>query len=1004
MQTKAKKRWRVIAFVSTFFVLALALALCLTFLGSADEPSEPIQNYAAFPAPGASLSNDTVSLKFYFTVNTLNFDRAGFVFSETNTNPTVYGSGCTLSTTTVAKTYVTIDGVNYPAPTGRWWIEVDFNNVPRAKYTTVYYINAFMEDENSIVYGGVSAFYACHVCGHVNLQNGKILTAPTATDPGWQQFHCDLCGDFEFWVDQVAYYTEIANWQAQIANFSNSDFGSGSITTNLGNGTSYTALNKHPTLGQHPRVMFNASDIPGIRTALENAPAAAKNAYYVAAFDDRTWGELGPAEHRDDGFHNFDGGMLNKLQMLALDYQLTGNKANGYLAIYALKNYLKRMDFQRITGDQCRQFGFVMYNAACVYDWCHDLLTATDKQQIVLAIQKKVCSGSNQSGKRMEVGFPPSGQNAVSGHGCEFQILRDYLAFAIAIYDEYPGWWNYIANRVYNEFVPVRNTWYQAGMVPQGASLYVRIRFTSDLFSALLLKAATGEIPYDVAGMQQVMRTVYSYELPSYGGNRHAFESGDNHTNDRGFQDYGRAALLSSHLFNDSTMRKQLQDGQYSYSKFNTNFTVTASVGEYLICSSGGVQPASNAHAGMPKILYNGGWLGQMIARDAWDSTQAATLMKIGVRTGANHDHADAGQFQIWYKGMLAGDTGTYDTYDRSGDTDPHFMNYHQATIAHNSLLIKKGTGTYNVGGQKQPGEAGSYSNWMSDTYKTGTVTGYAYGYSDQAQNTPAYAYIAGNITPAYDNNRVTEVTRRMLTVFDTADSDEELYFFVFDNITATSGSYKKTFLLHVPTEPTISGNTITVVNENDAKLVVQNVFGGDTITKIGGTNNNYNVNGSQVVPSKGGNDGYWGRVEISPNTGSATNQILNVMYVCDDDDPNTLTAVPISNSTVKGAVLGNTAAVFVTSATRRTTSFNFTASGSGTLNYYVSGVAAGGWAISVNGVLVGTTHATEDGGLATFTAPAGTVTLVPFEGNLYNCPTPLGENGWPSINYYEVP
>ncbi|MBO6019579.1 MAG: hypothetical protein J6P88_00145, partial [Clostridia bacterium] len=280
------------------------------------------------------------------------------------------------------------------------------------------------------------------------------------------------------------------------------------------------------------------------------------------------------------------------------------------------------------------------------------------------------------------------------------------------------------------------------------------------------------------------------------------------------------------------------------------------------------------------------------------------------------------------------------------------------------------------------------------------TVTGYAYGYSDVAQNVPAYAYIAGDITPAYDNSRATEVTRRMLTVFDTADPNEELYFFVFDNITATSGSYKKTFLLHVPTEPTISGNTITVVNENDAKLVVQNVFGGDSITKIGGTNNNYNVNGSQINPTNNGNDGYWGRVEISPNTGSATNQILNAMYVCDASDPNSLTATPISNSTVKGAVLGNTAAVFVTSATRRTTSFNFTASGSGTLNYYVSGVAAGGWAISVNGVLVGTTHATEDGGLATFTAPAGTVTLVPFEGNLYNCPTPLGENGWPSVNY----
>ena len=99
----------------------------------------------------------------------------------------------------------------------------------------------------------------------------------------------------------------------------------------------------------------------------------------------------------------------------------------------------------------------------------------------MLAVQKKCCEGSNLEGARMEVGFPPSGQNGVSGHGCEYQILRDYLSFAIAIYDEYPGWWNYIAYRFYNEFVPVRNEFYRAQMYPQGSSLYVRIRFTSDL-------------------------------------------------------------------------------------------------------------------------------------------------------------------------------------------------------------------------------------------------------------------------------------------------------------------------------------------------------------------------------------------------------------------------------------------------------------------------------------------------------------------------------------------
>ncbi len=371
----------------------------------------------------------------------------------------------------------------------------------------------------------------------------------------------------------------------------------------------------------------------------------------------------------------------------------------------------------------------------------------------------------------------------------------------------------------------------------------------------------------------------------------------------------------------------------------------------------------------------------------------AATLMKIGCRTGANHDHADAGQFQIWYKGMLAGDTGSYDSYG-----DSHFTKYHQATIAHNCVLV-------NGSGQRQPSEAGSYANWQTDTYKTGTVTGYAYGYSDVAQNDPAYTYIAGDITPAYNSSTVTEANRRMLTVFDTADSNEELYFFVFDNVTAKYASYKKTFLLHVPAEPTINGKKVTMVNQYGAKLVMQNVFGGDNIEKIGGANRNYVVNGSQINPTNNGDDGFWGRVEVSPNTGNKTDQMLNVMYVCDEDDPNDLTATAISNGTVKGAVLGNTAAVFVISSTRRATQFDFTnGAAAGSYKYYISGVAAGDWIVSVGGTPVGLARATEDGGLLTFTASAGTVTLTPRgEGGLA-WDDVLGENGWTEVGFSNLP
>ena len=81
MQTKTIRRSHVVALLATLLVLAAALALILTFLGSADEPIPLIDSYAAFPCPGESLDSDSASMKFYFLIGTLDFTRAGFSFS-----------------------------------------------------------------------------------------------------------------------------------------------------------------------------------------------------------------------------------------------------------------------------------------------------------------------------------------------------------------------------------------------------------------------------------------------------------------------------------------------------------------------------------------------------------------------------------------------------------------------------------------------------------------------------------------------------------------------------------------------------------------------------------------------------------------------------------------------------------------------------------------------------------------------------------------------------------
>lgn len=969
-------------FISIILALiAVAVIVPTSILAAGNDT--PQQFTLWHPTSSTSPDDASITLRFAFTIDTNTSGNVGIVYSFTNHNPTVGGSGCTKKTATVysAGHYLTWHSSPINPGSGRRWAWVETNTIQKAHYGDTIYVRAYIQTSSGTTYSSV--------------MNTSV-------------------------------------WEAFIADFNDANFGGGNVTTDLYAAAAerYYYLNGqrvdpviptelppvNPTVGQHPRVLFTESDILGIQTAFQNAPLETRTAF-LNAISAETFGILANGQ--------FDSGKLMQIQEMALYYQMTGDNKWGYLSVYAIKNYLKTMVTWDIN-DRCRAYGFVMYTAACVYDWCHDLLTETDKAQIVAGVQHKCCEAftngatiTHPADFRMEIDFPPAVPGVITSHNAELQLLRDYLSFAIAIYDEYPGWWDYIGARFYEEYVPVRNEFYKAGMYPQGVSTYVRIRFTSDIYSAALIKAMTGSIPYDEAGMQQVARTIYSYQTKKVVENEgkpnertiyYGFADGDDEIRLNEFLNYGRVALISSFLFEDETMRKQLEDFKESYTKFDSgSYTVFACPGEYLIFSSNGVEAASNRHAGMPLLLYNGGWLGQMISRNTWDEWQWAFLMKIGGRATGNHDHFDAGSFQIFFKENLAPDTGVYDKYG-----DDHHKCYHQATIAHNSLLIYNPNRSsddrgYYTGGQRLIEETGNFNDggdaaWLtSDRFLTGTVTGMRYQYGANT-NVARYGYIAGDITPAYDSDTVDEVNRRMLV--DYWGSNDVVYFFVFDKITADNSSYKKTFLLHTPTEPSmINSKTYQVINGN-GKMVLQNVIGNNvTITKVGGPNKNYWVNhngGSNYVQLNSEHtqdDGNWGRLEVSPATGNKTDVMVNVICVCSKTNNSVPTATAITTDSVAvGTQIGNAAAVFIKNKNPQTSSFSFTTTGTQVRDYFVSGVASGTWTVKRNGTTVGTYEA--KGGLLFFEADAGTIQLIPASLTATTVSDSLGNGSWSSVSF----
>ena len=763
------------------------------------------------------------------------------------------------------------------------------------------------------------------------------------------------------------------------------------ITSLIANESTRNKWGTAPTtpLDEHPRLLFTKDDLPSMREVLNGSSnSVIRFKSYLRSAVEGILPEMGEfSGDTTKNSSNYSAAILETILAKALGYQLYGEERYGYEAIYAIKNYLNTLDIQYITSDQYREYGHVMFGAACVYDWCYDLLNDTDKTQIIAAVEKAICTGKNEKGVKMEVGFPPTGQGSMTGHGSEYQILRDYLAFALVVYQENESWWNYIGARFYNDYVVSRNGYYVTGIASQGTS-YVGARHTSALFSAWIAEVGTkaGTNPY--VNMEKTVRSYVGYEFAP----DRIFSDGDSSVN-QSLSVLRDQSFLAAMLFDDATLLATGNHilGNTAYAASSQGLT---NVPYIIILGRLDVEPAEDRHEDLDLIQYNGAPLGQYVIRERWnDPDSAAVFMKLKERSTGNHEHDDAGTFQIYYKALLSGDSGVYNNYGHA-----HTQYYHQATIAHNGLIIFDSSkwnpsgadsDKWYSGSQRTMSEASTYALWLSESkYDTGTITGHQHGYSDDAETSPLYAYLAGDITKAYDSATVDYVGRRMLTVY-TGNAAFPMVFFVYDDIESDSADYEKRFLLQINSadEPTVEGNTVTTVN-GDGKLVLTSLSSGVTINKVGGrvytesgsydpdNSTNFLINGVNCKTLDGKDDKHWGRVEIvAPAEKKA--EFMNVLYVSDAAETETAPAISkISADGVSGATFGNVAAVFATSREREDSVISFTTQGSGTVSYYVSGVAAGEWTYSVNGTDVGTATATEDGGLLVFEAPAGYVTL----------------------------
>ena len=636
-----------------------------------------------------------------------------------------------------------------------------------------------------------------------------------------------------------------------------------------------------------------------------------------------------------------------------------------------MKNVLETCQFAT-SGDTTRPMGHTVFTASEVYDWCHAIMTDEERKNYVLACQ--------DIAMMMEIGWPPVKQGAVVGHGGETQLQRDLLAFAVATYDEYPDIYELIGGRYLSQYVDARNYLYQSHLHYQGHN-YFNCRYASDMWALWIIYRMSG-----VQVLDDNAKYVPYYEEYSRLPNGAMFPDGDG-TGSRlsgevTYKEFLEDVFYAAAFYKDPYLKYLTAIHGDEYTEFVYSFTTLTPV-QFLLLND--VNTTERPFSEQPTARYFGSPSGTIIARTGWelgmDSPVAMAFMRVGELWTHNHQHLDSGSFQLYYKGLLAPDTGVYNTYGTEND-----WNHNKSTLSHNSLLIydpnENSHGRTNFGGQTTNGlgEPGTLDKLLVENdYKTGEVLAHEIG---PDAHRPEYSYISGDITEAYKSEKVSEV-RRSMAFFDNKGEESAALFFVMDKITSKDKTFKKTFLLQSMQEPEVNGNVITLKRDTDGyngKLVSTTLYPKNAvIEEVGGEGKQWWINGKNVPP-KGVTLSYdptyaWGRLEISPLEQNETDYFLHAMYMTDADKTVNAEAKLIENDIILGAELDGKAAIFVKDKERTSADISFDVT-EDNVKIFVAGIKEGGWSIEKDGEVIGSEIATEEGGAIYFAGNAGKYTI----------------------------
>lgn len=728
---------------------------------------------------------------------------------------------------------------------------------------------------------------------------------------------------------------------------------------------------------QHPRVLITAEDVPKLRERMAMEEYQIAYEKLIADSEVQTDGRLEKPQNASAG--NFNDRVLRYVEANSFRYLTEGREEYAKSAVSAMLNYFDTYEISSNKEMQMREAGDILYIAAISYDWCYDTLSAGEKQRYL--------SGILDAAGRLHIGYPPVKQGAVVGHGTEAQLFRDLLSAGIAVYDEEPQMFDSVIKRLMEDHIPARKFVFQAGFYHQGTS-YGAFRGGMEFLALQLLDA----IGYPNAFGEEMGKMPYHllYARRPDGG---LIRDGDAFAQNYGSRSYyPKLVMHAAGYYKDPYLMQEFLDQmpgiKWTGKGWDMNYI---SPTEFMLFFDSEVEPKPLSE--LPYTRYFPGPVGAMIARTGWDTGRNANAvvaeMKVGEYQFVNHAHSDAGQFEIYYKGGLATDTGIYQGTNSSYGS-AHDLNYNKRTIAHNTMLVydpneKIGSKAMNDGGQRLPNDRGeplTTEFMLENGYQTGEVLAHDFG-PDPIH--PDYSALKGDLTKAYSAQKL-EDFKRSFVFLNQKDEEIPAVLVVYDKVTATNAEFKKYWLLHSTAEPDVDGNTAEIVRKDNGytgKLVNQTLLPRveNTVTEVV---EGFDVFGEKfdTAPKSGADnsdEGHTYRIQVSPKTAAKTDYFLNVMQVMDSGTPVPLSVQLIENSRTVGAKIGDQAVLFQKDGGRAQDTVSFEIKGQEKkLRILVNDLSAGLWLINREGQTdsLGQAEVKEEAGTLYFSGPAGKYTL----------------------------